>query len=128
MPDPTGRGALTAGRTGIVLVKGTVAAPASTRGADDAPGAKGRGAGGAEGAPGTAGGRGAAIGTVAAGGAPNGRAGGGTGKFEGGALGTGEATTGTAEVVFLTSIGAGGSLTGLVADLGAGGGRGADGN
>lgn len=47
----------------------------------------------------------------------------------GGALGAGEATTGTAEVVLReTSMGAGGSFTGAVADFGAGGGKGAEGN
>lgn len=129
---PGARGALTIGRPGGALARGAVVAPVSMRGAPGtaggAPGATGRGAiGAAGGAPGTEGGRGAAIGTVAAGGGPRGRAGGGTGMAEGGALGTGDATTGTADVV-LREIGAGGSFTGAVADFGAGGGRGAEGS
>ena len=108
-------------------------APGAT-GAPGAPGARGGapaigGAPGAMGgAPGAEGGRGADMGTVAAGGAPRGRGAGGTGMEGGGALGTGEETTGTAEVVLRTSIGAGGSFTGAVADFGAGGGSGADGS
>jgi hypothetical protein len=71
------------------------------------------------------------MGTVAAGGAPRGRAGGGAGTgLAGGAAGAAAAaTTGMADVVLReTAIGAGGSLTGAVPVFAAGGGKGAEGS
>lgn len=69
------------------------------------------------------------MGTVAAGAIGGAGRACGAAIIGGGAEGDGEATTGTAEVVFREGpTGAGGSLTGAVADLGAGGGRGEDGN
>ena len=75
---------------------------------------------GAEGAPG---------GFGAVGGA-RGRAGGGIEPEGAGAEGGGDEATGTAEVVYFDGgdIGGAGSFTGVVLDLGAGGGNGADGS
>ncbi|WP_395736034.1 hypothetical protein [Prosthecobacter sp.] len=81
------------------------------------------------GAPGAEGATGAPGGLGAVGGA-SGRAGGGIEPDGAGALGGGEETTGTAAVTFRDGgdIGGAGSFTGVVLDLGAGGGRGAEGS
>ncbi|WP_409214838.1 hypothetical protein [Prosthecobacter sp.] len=59
-----------------------------------------------------------------------GRAGGGIEPEGAGAVGGGDEATGTAEVVFFDGgdIGGAGSFTGVVLDLGAGGGNGAEGS
>lgn len=129
VPGPGARGA--AGRTGMVFASGAVVAPVSTLGGTPgATGTIGRGApaaaGGApgvvgvggRGAPGAVGAAGRAIGRVAAGGV-------GTDGTGGRATDGGTGNDGAGGLI---DEGAGGNFTGEVAALGAGGGRGAEGN